>query len=177
MKLTNHDADLFRSAIQFLRAGVAKLEELGHSLNVPAADEAAEEVAVNEVVCPECEEPMKLRNGQFGRFFGCVNFPSCDYLVGAHPDGTPKGVPVDRPTRDARKRARDAFDLLWRDLKLFKSRTRAYQWLSQELGITDAHMGKMDEATCLKVVELARKKGGQHGVDEPGIINEDEVPF
>ncbi|MEX0869032.1 MAG: type I DNA topoisomerase, partial [Nitriliruptoraceae bacterium] len=29
------------------------------------------------VRCPECGKPMLLRSGRYGRFFGCVDYPSC----------------------------------------------------------------------------------------------------
>jgi DNA topoisomerase I len=29
------------------------------------------------VRCPECGKPMLLRTGRFGRFFGCVDYPTC----------------------------------------------------------------------------------------------------
>lgn len=30
-----------------------------------------------EVKCPECGGPMVSRTGQFGRFWGCKNYPQC----------------------------------------------------------------------------------------------------
>ena len=29
------------------------------------------------VKCPECDGPMKPRNGKFGVFWGCANYPRC----------------------------------------------------------------------------------------------------
>jgi len=29
------------------------------------------------VLCPICDQPMQLRNGRFGRFFSCVDYPTC----------------------------------------------------------------------------------------------------
>ena len=29
------------------------------------------------VLCPECEKPMQLRDGRYGRFFSCVDYPKC----------------------------------------------------------------------------------------------------
>lgn len=29
------------------------------------------------VPCPECEKPMQLRDGRYGRFFSCVDYPTC----------------------------------------------------------------------------------------------------
>lgn len=30
-----------------------------------------------EVKCPECDGPMIARNGKFGKFWGCKNYPVC----------------------------------------------------------------------------------------------------
>ena len=27
--------------------------------------------------CPDCDGPMKPRNGQYGKFWGCANYPKC----------------------------------------------------------------------------------------------------
>lgn len=32
-------------------------------------------------LCPTCDSPTKKRNGKYGEFFGCINFPSCRGLV------------------------------------------------------------------------------------------------
>jgi len=29
------------------------------------------------VPCPECQKPMQLRDGRYGRFFSCVDYPTC----------------------------------------------------------------------------------------------------
>ncbi len=30
-------------------------------------------------VCPKCGGTLQLRNGKFGKFYGCSNFPKCRY--------------------------------------------------------------------------------------------------
>lgn len=30
-------------------------------------------------ICPECGAPLKLKNGQYGKFYGCMNYPKCKY--------------------------------------------------------------------------------------------------
>ena len=30
-----------------------------------------------EVSCPVCEKPMEIRDGQYGYFWGCTGYPSC----------------------------------------------------------------------------------------------------
>lgn len=133
------------------------------------------------LLCPCCAVPMRLRPGRFGRsFWGCVNFPECQYLVTAHGDGTPMGVPADPKTRRARQVAHDLFDRLWRgyarnrpevsasrDRRATASnltraqRARCYAWLAAQLGLDrdSCHIGCFDEATCLKVIEVVTGVG------------------
>jgi len=33
---------------------------------------------VNAPSCPECGLTMKIREGKFGGFWGCIAFPGCD---------------------------------------------------------------------------------------------------
>lgn len=33
--------------------------------------------------CPECETKLVLRNGKYGEFYGCKNFPKCRYTCSA----------------------------------------------------------------------------------------------
>jgi len=60
----------------------------------------------------------------------------------------------DKALAAARCRAHSAFDQLWRSGRM--SRTKAYKWLAQSLGVPDwqAHMSRMDIATCDRVVAL-----------------------
>lgn len=91
------------------------------------------------------------------RIFLC---PSCGRYVGSHPDGTPKGTPADSETRNARRKAHDAFDPLWRKelftKSSFASRSDAYKWLSAEMGVQEAHIGHMTATEALRVVEIVK---------------------
>lgn len=96
------------------------------------------------------------------RFWRCP----CGAYVGVH-EGTwkPKGYPAGPATHRARIAAHAAFDPLWRR-KMAKegctpkvARGAGYWWLAGELGIEvqDCHIGMMDEATALKVVEVVKR--------------------
>lgn len=112
--------------------------------------------------CPHCGRVSRLTNGaevyphrpdlHKKKFYLCS---PCNAFVGCHP-GTTKalGSPANAPLRSARQFAHSAFDPIWRDGS--KSRTRAYKWLANELGIPAAkcHIGMFDEATCERVVAL-----------------------
>ncbi len=52
------------------------LQTLCHSCNYNKSDSF--EYAENKK-CPQCGALMKLKNGQYGKFYGCTNFPQCRY--------------------------------------------------------------------------------------------------
>lgn len=57
-------------------------------------------------------------------------------------------------TRIARSRAHDAFDRLWRELRLM-SRSDAYEWLGRELDLPprERHIGQMSIEACDLLVQ------------------------
>lgn len=121
-----------------------------------------------DLICPEpdCGAPMKLRNSKYGKFYGCTNYPDCDSTHGAHPDDSPLGVPADKETRQARMRAHEAFDQLWRPIGAPYSKDQAYFEMRGMLSLKpdEAHIGMFDKERCeamiLKVNKrLARLKG------------------
>lgn len=113
-----------------------------------------------DVICGECGRPMCLRDSQYGKFYGCTGFPECRGTHGAHADGSPKGIPADKPTREARIAAHAEFDRLWKDGLL--KRQRAYHWLHKVIGPTRAdgttHIGDMDLSRAHRVVVAVREE-------------------
>lgn len=115
--------------------------------------------------CPECGEPMLLRNSKYGLFYGCSTFPQCKATHGAHKDGRPLGTPADKKTKQARIRAHDVFDELWKDKHM--SRSEAYEWMQDAMGLSEdeAHIGKFTEEQCdeleLKVEEFLEEADDQ----------------
>jgi len=119
-----------------------------------------------QVVCPECEAPMKLHetkkykygNGNLRKFYGCTRWPQCKGTHGAHPDGSPLGIPADKTTKQARIRAHEAFDSL-REIHGVK-KPQAYYWLGAKLGIPfpmirdECHIAKFDLKTCEDVIRI-----------------------
>lgn len=79
---------------------------------------------------------------------------TCRAYVGLHPfTGIPLGTLADAPTREARKRAKAAFNPIWQSGAM--TRTDAYVWLAQQLGIEnheECHIGWFDIAMCDRVV-------------------------
>jgi ssDNA-binding Zn-finger/Zn-ribbon topoisomerase 1 len=100
------------------------------------------------VPCGECGAPMALRDGAYGRFWGCSRWPACNGVHGAHPSGAPLGVPANAETRLARIGAHTAFDRVWQSGSM--SRRGAYRWMQKVLRLssTEAHIGRLTLAQC-----------------------------
>jgi ssDNA-binding Zn-finger/Zn-ribbon topoisomerase 1 len=109
------------------------------------------------IKCPDCGALMVLRNSRHGPFYGCSSYPECTATHGAHPDGSPLGIPGTREVKDARIAAHAAFDAFWRGAGM--TRKQGYAWLQDRLGmIPDAcHIGRFDAATCEQVIEAVKE--------------------
>lgn len=81
----------------------------------------------------------------------------CDAYVGVH-SGTniPLGTLADQATRQARKTAHDAFDLLWKGGISNMGRDEAYKWLAKqlEIGEDECHIGMFSVEQCSRVVTV-----------------------
>ena len=118
--------------------------------------------------CPHCQSWVRLVGNEeiYGRPFGewpwaylCTNL-ACRAYVGLHPfTGIPLGTLATAPMREARKKAKAAFNPLWQSGRM--SRTEAYAWLAERLGIPvgECHIGWFDEARCEQVIAAT---GAQH---------------
>lgn len=126
---------------------------------------------MNTPVCPKCKAPMVQRKSKFpGRpfFWGCRNFPDCTYRIGAHPSGEPLGIPADEETRQARIKAHEAFDKVWKEWGY--TRREAYSLLAMVMGMTEleAHIGNFTKEQC----EILIKKVDQIYYGEVKLKNE-----
>jgi ssDNA-binding Zn-finger/Zn-ribbon topoisomerase 1 len=114
------------------------------------------ETAARALTCPECGAAMVLKPSRFKPFFGCSRWPEtgCPGSHGAHPDGSPMGVPANGATKRARVRAHEAFDRMWKSGHM--TRKEAYRWMQLALGMTrdEAHIGKYSEAECEQLIAL-----------------------
>lgn len=115
--------------------------------------------------CQHCGGAVEIVNNSeiYGRSYG--DWPwaylcrGCRAYVGMHPfTDIPLGTLADEATREARKRAKAAFNPLWQDGGM--KRTEAYAWLAGQLGIPvgETHIGWFDVATCERVVEIIKVK-------------------
>lgn len=153
-------ADLWydEDGFQMPKADPKSLKRVNNPLPIPS-------------ICPHCAGNVKLMsnsviyNGtEYGKWpytYICQR-DGCRAYVGVHP-GTfiPLGTLATAPIRDARKKAKAAFNPLWEDGGM--SRTGAYTWLATALGLKnkeECHIGWFDIETCRRVVELCNAYRG-----------------
>lgn len=113
-----------------------------------------------DLKCGECGALMVLRKSpKFPKpFYGCSRFPECRGTHGAHPNGSPLGVPASKEVKEWRIKAHDAFDTLWKCGGINMTRKKAYQLLTQEMGESkQVHIGELDIEGCNRVIVASEK--------------------
>jgi hypothetical protein len=122
-------------------------------------------------VCPYCSQTSELVDSMviypharqsYGWMYLCR---PCWAYVGCHNGGTrSKGRLANEDLREAKKHAHKYFDRIWKEGHM--PRTRAYSWLSRELGLSkdDTHIGMFGVKNCLRTADaciqyLERKNG------------------
>ncbi|NCX94475.1 MAG: DNA topoisomerase I, partial [Gammaproteobacteria bacterium] len=64
--------------------GCTGYPECDYTRNIEAASESTEPKAAPEIVegrvCPDCQSALQLRQGRFGKFIGCTNYPKCKHI-------------------------------------------------------------------------------------------------
>ena len=116
---------------------------------------------MDSLKCPECDGVLVLKDSRFGKFYGCMNWPKCDVTHGAHDDGTPLGIPANKATREARMRAHEEFDTLWKGHRM--TRGRAYEWMRQVMSLSEdeAHIGKLDQSQCEELIGHVKSRSSR----------------
>jgi hypothetical protein len=113
-----------------------------------------EDFTEQDLVCPECGAPMRLKPSKFGLFYGCSKWveTKCPGAHGAHKDGTPLGVPADKATKEVRQVTHHVFDHLWKTSLM--SRGAAYRWMQGAMGMSaaEAHIGRFSREECKKLL-------------------------
>ena len=92
---------------------------------------------------------------EWGGIWVCEHYPKCDSYVGCHKGThTPLGKMADKETRQARVKAHNAFDKLWRNGEM--TRHEAYEWLQKILSIkkSKAHIALFSKERCNKLIEI-----------------------
>lgn len=112
--------------------------------------------------CPHCHGNVefvshtKIYARAYGPWPWALLCLGCGAYVGLHPyTAIPLGTLATAPMREARKRAKSAFNPLWEGEGAPMNRNGAYAWLANALQI-DAeacHIGWLDVAGCERVVK------------------------
>jgi len=101
-----------------------------------------------------CGQPMHLKTSRYGPFYSCTTWPDCDGTAALHDDGSLKSTPATAVTKAARIGAHKAFDKLWKEGLM--SRSKAYRALAEHLGLKkrDTHIGYFTEEQCDQVLQF-----------------------
>lgn len=112
-----------------------------------------------DIYCPYCGQKAKLKGSAIvynGRDFGWIwDCRPCDAYVGVHKDSStfePKGTLANKELREWRKAAHAAFDPIWQSGQM--TRKQAYRWLSEQMNLTEAHIGEFDIEQCRRLIEI-----------------------
>lgn len=102
--------------------------------------------------CPECGAEMVLRrtskfktkDSKDRLFYGCSLWPQCNATHGAHPDGTPLGIPANKKTKEMRMQVHRLLEQNWGDWKTItrKQKQKIYAWL--RANAPREHIGEMN---------------------------------
>ena len=136
--------------------------------NLPSAKMDLRSLLPAPTRCPYCNSSVTFTSHAVlygGRTFSdwpyiylCDN-QACLASVGVH-KGTehPLGTLADQVTKDARKRAHEAFDPIWKTKQM--KRTEAYAWLAEKLDIERwrCHISWFDVSYCDQVVRLCKQR-------------------
>jgi ssDNA-binding Zn-finger/Zn-ribbon topoisomerase 1 len=120
-----------------------------------------------KLTCPDCGANLILREGKYGKFYGCVRYPQCTGAHGIHQaTGEPLGIPANQETRKMRIAAHEAFDKLWKStlwkgiLKKVEGnrRKQVYEWLRKQMGLTEneCHIGNFNIEQCKEVIRICK---------------------
>lgn len=97
-----------------------------------------------------------VKRGDWPWCYYCID---CRAGVGCHPNTTfPLGTMADKETRLYRLKAHNEFDKLWAGEDRFMTRTKAYQWLAEQLniGFEDCHMGQLSLDQLRTTIDLVK---------------------
>lgn len=95
---------------------------------------------------------------QYGKWPFAYLCSNCHSYVGMHPNTfIPLGTLADEVTRAARRDCKVSFESVWKTGLL--SRSEAYKWLAQELGISpgDCHFGWFEADVCFRAKTICEQ--------------------
>lgn len=115
-------------------------------------------VPESDLDCPECESGKLRRtySQKMRRFYYKCNQENCEGYIGAHPDGSPLGIPANKKIRQKRQEAHEVFDRLWKEGHC--KRTTAYRIMAERMGIEDElHIANLGWAECEQLIKLSNE--------------------
>lgn len=79
-KLTWDQVNAICDTIQSVRLKASKENRKQHRRVIRSVKKQKKD-AVSSGKCPRCDGTLVLRNGKYGSFYGCSNYPSCNYTL------------------------------------------------------------------------------------------------
>ena len=124
-----------------------------------------------QVFCSYCNSKVIKKDSSivYGKSYGdiyiCSSFPKCDAYVGVDKKtGKPLGTLANKSLREARRKAHESFDQLWKTGIM--SRKEAYRWLSQAMSLskTESHIALFNIEQCNNLIEKVQQniKGAEN---------------
>ena len=77
--LSNEEIDYYYKILLHLQMKKSTTYKLSLAKPKSLIDLQQENKEQNEHICPKCGGQVVLRSGNFGAFYGCTNYPNCDY--------------------------------------------------------------------------------------------------
>ncbi len=77
--LSSKQMDFYRRRL--LEVSTTSESERKHHLENVARNKERRDAAVANGKCPRCGGHLVLREGRYGRFYGCSNYPTCNYTL------------------------------------------------------------------------------------------------
>ena len=112
-----------------------------------------------DLICADCNSPMIIRVGRFGRFYGCIRYKEtgCRGSISAFENGKPKGWPGNAATRAARSKVIQLLETEIRSTDTAPydfTQFRAFrESLGELIGKPRFSVGELTEAECNKLLE------------------------
>lgn len=125
-------------------------------------------------ICPYCECRTTLLKGEIiyphklndtprpsylnKMFFVCIKNP--DHYVGTYPDNiTSLGRLADAELRRLKHEGHLYFEPLYKEKAVFSSRSKAYEWLSEKMGlpIEQTHFGMFNNEQCRMAIKFCQE--------------------
>lgn len=105
----------------------------------------------------------RYRNGLRVPKYRCIKYPECSGAHGAHPDGTPLGIPGDAKNRLLRQTLHEVFEIKYPGT-ILRTRKKTFIWL-QGHGYP-GHIGEMSSDQCREVIHTLINKNAPTADDD-----------